>query len=53
MEGEALGIAKILCPSTGECQEQEERVSELGSRMGGGVIGGFGNNISNVNEENI
>jgi hypothetical protein len=21
MEGEALGLSKIICPSTGECQE--------------------------------
>jgi hypothetical protein len=24
LEGEALGLTKIICPSTGECQGQEE-----------------------------
>ena len=32
--GEALGLTKIICPSTGECQEAG--VGELGSREGGG-----------------
>jgi hypothetical protein len=36
MGGEALGLAKILCPSTGECQNQEAGVGGLGSRVGGG-----------------
>jgi hypothetical protein len=35
MGGEALGLAKIICPSTGECQGQEEGVVELGSRVEG------------------
>ena len=33
--GEALGLVKIICPSTGECQGQEEEVGELGSRARG------------------
>ena len=36
MGGEALGIAKIICPSIGECQGQEVEVDGLGSRVGGG-----------------
>jgi hypothetical protein len=39
MGGEALGLAKILCPSTGECQGQEVRVGGLGSRAEGGYRG--------------
>jgi hypothetical protein len=34
--GEALGLAKIICPSTGECQGQEAGVGGLGNRAGGG-----------------
>ena len=34
--GEALGLAKIICPSRGECQGQEVGVGGLGSRVGGG-----------------
>ena len=34
MGGEALGFAKIICPSTGECQGQEARMGGLGSRAG-------------------
>jgi hypothetical protein len=34
MGGEALGIAKIICPSTGECQSQEAGVGGLQSRAG-------------------
>ena len=33
--------AKIICPSTGECQGQEAGVSGLGSRAGGGGYRGF------------
>jgi hypothetical protein len=33
MGGEALGLAKILCPSIGECQGQE---------VGNGWVGGQG-----------
>jgi hypothetical protein len=29
MEGEALGLVKVLCPSIRECQGQEEGVGEL------------------------
>jgi hypothetical protein len=32
MGGEALGLAKILCPNIGKCQGQEEGVGGLGSR---------------------
>jgi hypothetical protein len=39
MGGEALGLAKIICPSTGECQDQEVGVGGLGSRVGGGYKG--------------
>jgi hypothetical protein len=42
MGGEALSLAKIICPSTGECQGQEVEVGGLGSREG---IGGFGDSI--------
>jgi hypothetical protein len=52
MGGEALGIAKIICPSTGELQGQEVGVGGLGIRVGEG-IGDFGDSILNVNEENI
>jgi hypothetical protein len=44
MGGEALGLMKIIYPSTGECQGQELGLGELGSRMGKG-IGGFGDSI--------
>jgi hypothetical protein len=39
MGGEALGFAKILCSSTGECQGQEVGVGWLGSRAGAGYRG--------------
>ena len=42
VEGEALGIMKIICPSTGECQGQEAGVGGLGSRVGGGYRGLLG-----------
>jgi hypothetical protein len=35
MVEESLGIAKIICPSKGECQAQEAGVGGLGSRVGG------------------
>jgi hypothetical protein len=35
--GEALGIGKILCPKTGECQGLEVGVGGLGSRAGEGI----------------
>jgi hypothetical protein len=39
MGGEALGLVKIICPSTGECQGQEVGVDGLGSRAGEGYRG--------------
>ena len=36
MGGETLGLGKIICPSTGECQVQEAGVGGLGSRAGAG-----------------
>jgi hypothetical protein len=42
MVGEALGIVKIICPSTGECQSQEVGVGGLGGRAGGGYKGVWG-----------
>jgi hypothetical protein len=41
MVGEALGLAKITCPSTGEYQGQEMGVGGLGSRGKGEGIGDF------------
>jgi hypothetical protein len=35
MGGDVLGLGKIICPSTGECQGQEAGVGRLGSRAGG------------------
>jgi hypothetical protein len=37
MGGEALGLAKILGPSIGECQGQEAGVGGLGA----GEVGGY------------
>jgi hypothetical protein len=45
MGGEALGIVKIICPSTGECQGQEAQVGGLGSRVGGGYRGLWGQHL--------
>jgi hypothetical protein len=39
MRGEALGLVKIICPSTGGCQGQEVGVGGLGSMAGGGYRG--------------
>ena len=39
MGGEALGLAKVICPSRGECQGQEAGVGGLGSRAGRGYRG--------------
>jgi hypothetical protein len=39
MGGEALGLVKTICPSTGECQGQEVGEGGLGSRVGGGYRG--------------
>jgi hypothetical protein len=36
MGGEALGLATIICPSTGQCQSQEVEVGGLGIRARGG-----------------
>jgi hypothetical protein len=41
MGGEALGPVKVLCPSVGECQGQEEGVGGLGNRGRGGGDRGF------------
>jgi hypothetical protein len=38
---ERLGLAKILCPSIGECQGQEARVGGLGSNGSREGIGDF------------
>jgi hypothetical protein len=39
VRGEALGLVKIICPSTGECQGQETGVGGLGSWVGRGYRG--------------
>jgi hypothetical protein len=39
MGGEALGLAKIICSSTGKCQGQKAGGGGLGSRAGGGYRG--------------
>jgi hypothetical protein len=41
MGGEALGSVKVLCPSIGDCQGQEEGMDGLGSRGRGQGIKGF------------
>jgi hypothetical protein len=41
MRGEALGPAKVLCPSIGECLGQESEVGELGSSGSVDIIGDF------------
>ena len=43
--GETFGLAKIICPSTGECQGQEVGVGVLGSRAGADSIGDFWDSI--------
>jgi putative component of toxin-antitoxin plasmid stabilization module len=45
MEGEALGLAKIICPNTGECQGQKVGVSGLRSRAGVGYRGLWGEHL--------
>jgi hypothetical protein len=45
MGGEAFGLAKIICPSTGECQGQEAGVGGLGKQGGGEGIEDFGDSI--------
>jgi hypothetical protein len=42
MGGEALGLVKIICPSTEECQGQEVGVGGLRNRTGGEGIGDLG-----------
>jgi hypothetical protein len=42
MGGEALGISKIICPRTGECQGHKVGVGGLGSMVGGGYRGLLG-----------
>jgi hypothetical protein len=37
MGGEALGLAKIICPSTAECHGQEVGVGGFGIRVGEGI----------------
>jgi hypothetical protein len=37
MGGGALGLSKIICPSTGERQGQEAGVGGLGARQGEGI----------------
>jgi hypothetical protein len=52
MGGDALGLAKILCPIIGECQDQNVGVGGLGNREKG--KSGFSERkLGNVNEENI
>jgi hypothetical protein len=38
MGGEALGLVKIICPSTGECQGQEAGVGGLGAHGTGLLV---------------
>jgi hypothetical protein len=45
MGGEALGVAKIICPNTEECQDQEAGVGGFRRRAGGGYRGTFGEKI--------
>ena len=40
--GEALGLANIICPNTGEHQGQETEVGGLESSVGGGYKGLLG-----------
>jgi hypothetical protein len=39
MGGEPLGLVKVICPNTGECQGQEAGVGGFRSRAGGGDWG--------------
>jgi hypothetical protein len=50
--GEALGLTKIICPNTRECQGQEAGVGGWRAGWWEGV-GDFWDSIWNVNEENI
>ena len=40
--GKALGLDKIICPSSGECQGQEAGVGGLGSKARGRYMGLLG-----------
>jgi hypothetical protein len=44
MGREALGLAKIICPNTGECQGRKWEWVGWGAGLGW-VIGGFGDSI--------
>jgi hypothetical protein len=41
MREDVLGLVKIICPSTGECQGKEVGLGRLGSRVGEEGIGDF------------
>ena len=41
-EERPLGLANFICPTTGECQGQEQGVGGLGNRAGGGYRGLWG-----------
>jgi hypothetical protein len=45
-----IELANFICPSTGECQGQKERVGGEGRGEG---MGDFWDSIGNVNEGNI
>jgi hypothetical protein len=45
-----IGLAKVICCSTGECQAK--KWEWVGRGVGGG-IGDFCDSIGNVNEENL
>ena len=51
MGGEALGTAKIICPSTGECQGHESGVGGLMSKEEGG--GGSGREFLEGYQESV
>ena len=51
--GEALGISKIICPITGECQEKEAGVGGLGSRVGGEYRGLFKSIMCYLKDESM
>jgi hypothetical protein len=48
MGGRALGIVKIICPSTRECQGQEAGVGGLGTKVGRGYRGLWGHSTQKV-----
>ena len=54
MGEEPLGIVKIICPITGECQGQEAGVGGLRNRAGGGEgIGDFGDGIKTEDRKSV